>query len=386
MPRLLIAISAHGLGHLGQAAPVCNALAELCPELNLTIWSAVPAHRLRQRIHIPFAHINEACDIGFMMHDAMQVNVPDSWALYHDRECHWPRHLEAARTLVARCRPDLIVSDVGEMPLAAGQALGIPTIAMSSLNWADMAQFYFHRLVGSAPIIDRLRKIYDHTTLALRLSPGMPMRGQAEQRLPPVGSVSLLTRQAIDADLLAELPYPDQPRLLIGLGGIETGLPLANWPQQSRLNLLVANQKGLPAHGDPARGIINADTLRARFGWNFCDLLACCDAVVCKPGYGTFVEAALAATPVLYVSRNDWPEQPVLISWLLEHARCAELSQTQLQQGDFQQALEMLRARPKLPPIPRDGARVAARAILVLTGWSEIEAKGLQQQGGVVHG
>ena len=41
---------------------------------------------------------------------------------------------------------------------------------------------------------------------------------------------------------------------------------------------------------------------------NFADLLASSDALLCKPGYGSFVEAASCGVPVLYVARPDWPE------------------------------------------------------------------------------
>lgn len=366
MPRLLFAISAHGLGHLGQAAPVCNALCALRPNLELSLWSALRVGALRQRIHAPFTHIAQPCDIGFAMHDALHVDVAASWQHYRQRENDWPVHLENACAIVRAVQPDLIISDVGEMPLAAGQSLGIPTIAMSSLNWADMAYSYFADRPGSPEVLDRLNDIYDNSTLALRLSPGMPMRGREEQILPPVGAVSQLARHVFDQALHTTLPYPDQPRLLISMGGIETALPLAHWPKQHALNLFVVNQKALPAPGDASRGIVNADTLRAQHGWNFCDLLAACDAIICKPGYGTFVEAALAGIPVLYVKRPDWPEQAALISWLHAQARCAELSLNDLLQGNFAEAVTQVLAQPHRPPLPRDGATIAARAILSL--------------------
>lgn len=366
MPRLLFAISAHGLGHLGQAAPVCNALLTLRPDLQLTIWSALPLNILRHRIRGPFTHVAQACDIGFAMHDALHVDVTTSWQHYRQREQAWAVHLESACAIVHAAQPDIIVSDVGEMPLAAGQALGMPTIAMSSLNWADMARTYFADQPGSADVLGRLVEIYDSTTCALRLSPGMPMRGQEEKILPPVGAISTLSRPALDQRLRAYLPLPNRPRLLIGMGGIETRLPLTDWPMQHELNLLVANQSALPVHGDAARGIVNADTLRMRYGWSFCDLLAGCDAVICKPGYGTFVEAALAGVPVLYVKRHDWPEQPALINWLQSTARCAELPLTNLREGNFAEAVTQAMAEPSLPSLPMDGATVAAQAILSL--------------------
>lgn len=376
MPRLLFAISAHGLGHLGQAAPVCNALIGLRPDISLTVWSALPLKTLGQRITVSFAHIEAACDVGFVMHDALNVDISASWRRYQDREQHWASHLEQACAIVQQISPDLIVSDVGEMPLAAGQSLGTPTIAMSSLNWADMARFYFSEIPGSAPTLERLTSIYDNATLALRLSPGMPMRGQRECPMPAVGVVSTSPRDIMARYLAAEMPYPEQPRILIGMGGITTDLALRDWPQQSAFNLLVANQTALPATGDPQRAIVNADTLRARYGWNFCDLLAGCTAVICKPGYGTFVEAALAGTPVLYIRRNDWPEQSILIDWLQQHSVCAELAMDDLLHGMFHDSLAALMAQSKKssrPPIPRDGALIVAREILSVLDASDFE-------------
>ena len=366
MHRLLVAISAHGLGHLGQAAPVCNALHTLRPDVELTLWSALPIDTLRQRISAPFAHIAAPCDIGFVMHDALSVDVPASWQRYRQREQQWSAQLAAACDRVRQHKPDLIVSDVGDMPLAVGQALGIPTVAMSSLNWADLARHYFADFPHSDDVLARLDHIYAQTMLALRLTPGMPMHGRRELIMPPIGAVSRFDRIITGQHLRNALPFPEQPCILVGLGGIETPLPWADWPVQSAFNLLVANQPILPAQGDPARGIVNADRLRQQSRWSFCDLLAGCDAVICKPGYGTFVEAALANVPVLYIRRNDWPEQPVLIDWLQQHACCAELAMDNLRQGHFNDALHALFAQPTKPPIPRDGASLAAREILAL--------------------
>lgn len=364
MPRLLVAISAHGLGHLGQAAPVCDALWQLRPNLALTIWSALPASTLRQRISVPFTHINAPCDIGFVMHDARHVDIEASWNRYKNREANWAEALRVACSIVDDARPDLIISDVGDMPLAAGQALGIPTIAMSSLNWADMARNYFHHLPGHEAILSRMDQIYANSTLALRLTPGMSMRGQSEIVLPPVGAVSQYSRATLDRQLTRHLPQPDQPRVLIGMGGIQTRLNWQDWPIQSEWNLLLANQSDLPPDGCPERGIVNADTLRASYKWSFCDLLAASHAVICKPGYGTFVEAALAGVPVLYVLRADWPEQPVLVDWLQQYACCAALSPQVLCNGRFEQALHALLAQPAKSAPPRDGALIAAKAIL----------------------
>ena len=366
MPRLLVAISAHGLGHLGQVAPVCNQLTSLRPDLSLTLWSTLPTQVLSARISGIFEHIASPCDLGLIMHDAMRVNVEASWAAYADREAHWSSHLETACELVRNAAPDLILSDVGDMPLAAAQKLGIPGLAMSSLNWADTARFYFDALPDSAAVLNRLTSIYDQATAALRLTPGMPMRGLTEHTLPPVGARSAHTRNALEALLAKHIDASlmSRPRILIGMGGIETQLAYEQWPTQSAFTLLVANQTRLPAKGCAARGVINIDRVCEATGLVFTDLLGCCDAVVCKPGYGTFVEAALAGIPVLYVERDDWPEQQVLVTWLEAHARCARLSPNVLQQGHFNEALRSLLAQPATTPIQQDGATIAALEVL----------------------
>lgn len=365
-PHLLVAISAHGLGHLGQVAPVCNALRYLCPDLKLTLWSAIPKRILDRRICAPFAHIERPCDIGIVMHDALRVNIAASWEAYRDREANWETQLEDAFTQVKSCTPDLIISDIGEMPLAAGQSMGIPTIAMSSLNWADIARHYFADLPQSKPVLSRLDAIYSQSTLALRLTPGMPMHGQQEAIVPPVGTISAHSRAALESRLLQHLPYPEKPCLLISMGGIETPLNFSDWPTQSDINLIIANQPTLAPAGDAARGLVNADTLRALYGLSFPDLLTACDAVLCKPGYGSFVEAALAGCPVLYVCREDWPEQRVLLDWLRQNARSLEFNLQDLAAGCFKSALDHLLTLASPPAIRQDGAAVTARAILGL--------------------
>ena len=72
----------------------------------------------------------------------------------------------------------------------------------------------------------------------------------------------------------------------------------------------------------------------------------------------------LAGMPVLYVERDDWPEQRVLVAWLQENARCTKLAPEALQQGRFNEAFTSLLAQPAKPPIQQDGAMVAAQVIL----------------------
>lgn len=144
--------------------------------------------------------------------------------------------------------------------------------------------------------------------------------------------------------------------MLIALGGIDHRLPVGDWPRLPGVRWLVAADWQC-AHPD-------AIALES-FGLNFTDLLCSVDAVVTKPGYGTFTEAACNGTPVLYQRRDDWPEQDCLIGWLQRNATCLEVPADCLTSGAL---AESLRSLWRQPPPPRPAATGAAEAAARLAG------------------
>jgi hypothetical protein len=98
-------------------------------------------------------------------------------------------------------------------------------------------------------------------------------------------------------------------------------------------------------------------------GWTYIDLLASCDLLVAKPGYGTFAEAGFASRDTLAVPRDDWPEAPYLERWLARHARCAPIALDALRAGDFAGPLAALRTQPARSAAGGDGAAQIAEAV-----------------------
>ena len=72
--------------------------------------------------------------------------------------------------------------------------------------------------------------------------------------------------------------------MLVSMGGIASRLPIERWPRIGGVRWLV-EQSWQVGHPDA----IVLESLPM----NFSDLLASSDALVCKPGYGSFVEAGL---------------------------------------------------------------------------------------------
>lgn len=344
--HLFVDISAHGLGHLAITAPVIAALAALQPRLRLSIRSALPTAALQARIPQPFAHLAEASDFGYVMRDATRIDLAASAAAYRAAHADWPARVAAEAAMLAELAPDLVLSNVSYLPLAGAAQAGIPAAALCSLNWAEL---FAHFFAGEAwaPAIHRQMLVAYRSAPFLRTSPAMAMND-----LGSCAEVGLIARLGRRQHL--GLP-PGLRMVLVAMGGIRHRLPLEDWPRQPGVRWLVPGEWQC-THPDAIA--------QESFALAFTDLLASVDAVITKPGYGTFTEAACNAVPVLYQRREDWPEQDCLIDWLYANARCLEVSADRLQSGDIAGPLEALWAMPQVKAPQASGADVAARRLL----------------------
>lgn len=349
MAHLFVDISSHGFGHLAQTAPVLNRLAGLVPGLRLTLRTALPPAKLAQRIAAPFELIAEASDFGYRMIDALTIDLPATAAAYRAAHTDFPARVEGEARLLRKLGADAVFANVSYLPLAGAAQAGLPAVALCSLNWADLLAHFFGREPWADAIHSDMLAAYRAATF-LRTTPGMPM---AElDRVVTVGPIAAVGRER-RTELRAKLGCGGKARLvLVALGGIPTRLPLEDWPPLAGTHWLV------PAEWRVAR----ADTSAIEpLGWPFADLLRSVDAVVTKPGYGTFAEAACNGTAVLYQRRGDWPEQDCLIEWLHAHARAGEIGGDALRRGALSAALDEVLAAAAPPRPAPDGIEQAAQ-------------------------
>ncbi len=352
--RLLVAISHHGLGHLAQVAPVLNALHAARPDLELLVWSGVPRAALAARIRPSFQHRHEPADVGLAMHDAVRVNLAASRAAYLAFHQDWDARVADEAAWLRDQGIGGMLSDVACLPLAAAAQAGIPAVAMCSLNWVDIASAYLAEQPGMAPVLEQLAAAYRSARAFLRVTPAMPMDWlEKREAVPPIAALGADHGVELRARLELE---QDERLVLLGFGGIgyQAARPL---PALTGVCWLVPDdwrQK-------------RADLIPfSRSGLSFLDLLASCDALVTKVGYGSFVEAAAAGIPVLYIDRPDWPETPFLADWLLENARAEAIAEAELFEPEAGERLARLWATDCAPVVVADGAAVAARRVLEL--------------------
>jgi len=343
--HLWLAITPHGWGHAGQVAPVVNALRARRPNLRVTVQSPLPREVLASMLDGPFEHDPMPADVGLVMRSALAVDLAashDAYAAFHadfdGRAATLASRLKAARV-------DLLLAGVPYLPLLAAHRAGIPGLALSSLNWADIYRHYF----GADAIHMEMLAAYNRARAFLQVEPTMPMESLGNRR--PLGPVARLGRDRRD-ELLRRVGAPRDERLvLISLGGYDMAFPVDRWPRLPGTRFLVRRSWGI-ARED----IACYDDL----GFSFPDLLRSIDAVVAKPGYGTIAEAGCNGCAMLWVGRGDWPEQQVLVDWLDRHGRAREIDQQSLERGAIGTALDALLARPRRSVPPPAGVETAA--------------------------
>lgn len=351
--KILCAISHHGLGHLAQAGPVLNAMQQLRPDLEWLIWSGLTKEALESRLSFPFQHRHEPTDVGLLMQDAVRVDAPASRQAYLEFHADWDKRVQLEASWLRQQKIDGVLCNAAYLPLAAASQAGVGSMGFCSLNWWDIAHHYLHDAPDMAPVFTHMREAYQSARAFLRLTPGIPMAWLANlEAAPPVASVGFDRRAELDSSL--DLT-PTHKVVILGFGGVAyqppNPLPCLPdilwlvpdaWPTAERNDLVRFSDTQMP----------------------FPDLLASCDALVTKVGYGSFVEAAGLGLPVLFLDRPDWPETPWLRPWLEQHTRATTISETTLFSQAVSEALSRLWQSPIPHPPDISGAPAVGRRIL----------------------
>ena len=351
-PHLFVDISSHGFGHIGQTVPVLNALLQRIPELKLTIRSAAPRTILQNLVAGEFEHICEATDFGMHMASAVEVLPQESARDYLSFHRDWDKRVAQEGLVLQKIAPDLVLSNVSYLALAAAGYAKIPALAMSSLNWADIFRHYCADVPGAEQIHSQMLSAYNSAQYFIRLQPGMPMRDLHNVReIATVAGKGVNRRPEINALLELE---SDRKLVLVSMGGMQMQMPMNQWPRIPGVSWIVKKNWGV--HHPDAYEMEALDMA-------YIDVMRSCDALLTKPGYGNFAEAGVNAVPVMYVSRQNWPEESCLVEWLQQYGRCLEVPRMQFESGDVESILHALWSEVPKPPVLSAGVAQAADII-----------------------
>jgi hypothetical protein len=290
------------------------------------------------------------------MHDAMRVDQAASLAAYRTFHRDWPTRVRQEADWL---RSQASIGSSAMLPICRwpppGQA-GIPGVALCSLNWFDIATAYLADQPGMPAILRQMQEAYACADLFLQPEPSMPMPAMPGRRMiDPIAAQGENRRQALNR----RLALPEGRKLvLIGFGGI-------GYQGRDDLPELPGVVWLLPDDWLARSGSGRNDRVPfSRCGVPFIDLLASCDLLITKVGYGSFVEAAAHAVPVLYLDRPDWPETPFLAAWLARHGNAAAIEEAALFSSRIGESLNRIWQKTGRPAPRCNGADQAARLLL----------------------
>lgn len=336
---LYVTLSAHGFGHMAQLAPILTELSRSHGRyLNIVIQTAVPADILDTFFQFPYQHIEFGSDPDMIMANALEVLPQQTHRAYLEfHENLTPALIQQVR-LFERARPDLVLSNVSYTSLAAAQEIQIPNIGLCSLNWADIYSSYCNHMPKAKHLMDTMLGYYNDADEFLIPTPGMPMSNLSNSRV--IGTLARLPTGA--PPVKQELNVSADTRLVfVSMGGFALESDREQWPQLDKVIWIDASSSPCKREDIVALNSLKTPLI---------DLLAQSDLAICKPGYGLFAECTVNHTPVLYIRRDGWPEEPCLVDWLTQNNNCAELDRQRFCSGQFgDEVLAMLETNTHNP-------------------------------------
>ncbi len=327
--HILFAVSSHGYGHLSQIAPVVNALKQAYPEYTVSIQSALPLEILSARIKVPFNSIDFDGDVGLLMDDAVTVKTEATRLAYRIFHTNWEDNFQKQLDILQSSKVDLVMADIPYLPLLAAQELGLKTIAVCSLNWADILSGYYKQDKEMEGYMALMRLAYSQADVFLKPQPSMSMLWLPNSKvIQPL----VTTGKNLRSCLLDELALEQKDNtvlVLLALGGIDSQISLENWPDYNNVHIIVQDRAGVFDESLKFRGKKWLHSIQDT-SLSFTDIVQSVDVLITKPGYGLFAEAAFGRKPVFYVGRPDWPEEKYLLQWLKGYVNMIEISKNEV--------------------------------------------------------
>lgn len=356
MSALAYYITAHGYGHGTRSCDILRAVREQAPDLPIHVVTDLPHAFLASRLRAGPWHFRAGrFDVGMVQLDSLRVDVPATL-----RECQ--ALLARADTLLdeetcflREAGVSAVVCDIPALPLLAARALGRPALAVGNFAWDWIYEAFLPASCEWAPIIQHFRAGYAACDLLMRLPFAAPM--SAFPRATDLGVPARPGRNR-RAELAARFQADlTKPWVLLSFASLD-------WDAEALARVQAHREweffSVLPL-GWPGTRIHAVD----RREWPYSDVLASCDVVLTKPGFGVLAECAVNQKPIVYVERTDFREYPVLEAAVHRYFRSAHLPAAQLYRGELRGALEAIaHAPPARASLAAGGDVAAARIIL----------------------
>jgi L-arabinokinase len=338
-------ISGHGFGHASRSIELINALIERRPGVRVIARTHAAPRLFARTAHRSVTVSPIETDTGVVQIDSLRLDAAQTIRRARDFMAFFDQRVDAEVQFLRAQDVSVVLADLPPLGIAAAHAAGLPAIAFGNFTW----DWIYAGYDGGDTVARAIGDAYAHTTLALRL----PMWGGFET-MKNIRDIPFAARHS--------RKYPDDTRRALGI------------PLRERVVLASFGGYGVAGASKPMvagyhvlwPGDVDENAMYDK-GYRYEDLVRAVDVVVTKPGYGIISECIANDTALLYTSRGDFREYPVLVREMPKYLRCEYIEQEDLYSGNWKPSLDRLLAQPPAPITPdTNGAALAADLILRL--------------------
>ena len=362
MPATIVAyVSGHGFGHIARTLTVLNHLRGAAPDVHILLRTSVAPWMVQRTAAPGIVLVPGPCDTGAVQQDSLHLDVTATLRQAEAFMADWPAHVKREARWLGEVGASLVVADIPPLGIAAAARAGIPAVALGNFTW----DWIYGQWPGGTRLADQLGDVYAGASLGLRL----PLWAGFDT-IPTVVDVPLVARVSHRApdEVRRLMGWPSGVTLVLasfggfGQQGFDTAALAALGPDIRVILPLDA----VPPGAGPVGSLIALDeSVMADQGLRYEDLVRAVDVVVSKPGYGIIAECAANDTALVYTSRGDFPEYPVLVNAMPRYIRSAFISHDDLFAGAWHPAITgALAAAPPAERPRTDGAGVVTERLL----------------------
>lgn len=353
--KLVFYISGHGYGHAVRDIEIVKSILKIKPDAEIH-FRTTSAHWLFKPFESNRIHYHEReLDFGVHQKNSFSADKHTTFERYQHLIQYKNKLIDEEIASLTQIQPDIILSDITPIAFDAAEAFGQKAIAIGNFSWDWIYSDFISEIPAFHKVIADIQNSYKKAECLWRI----PFYGDMSV-FPNAENVPLVARKAaLPVEYVRnQLGLKDKNTKYVLLGLRMADLHDVNWQR-------VENLSGI-TFIVVSRDITLKNSISVQDGdMPFEDVLNACDAVLSKPGYSIVSEILANQTPMVYVPRNDFLEDPILIDGLKEFAICEELSQQDYYAGNWQPSFYRLFASANSwKKIRLDGADVIAKKII----------------------
>ena len=327
-PTVALYVSGHGFGHAVRCALVAEAL--LKRGARVVLRTDAPAWLFSPQVEYV---AGPQVDVGVVQRGGLELDVGatrEQWTTFaaslDEVACREAR-------ILAEHGADLALADVPPLAFLAAARAGLPGLGVTNFGW----DWIYAAWPGFEPIVERIQAAYAQADCLLRLPLSSPAPDafpafRCVQDIPPIARRATRPRDQVRREL--GLPG-DAAVVLLSFGGFHaSGLNLEALGQWRDYLFLVTAATACRAPN--VRQLPDQQL-------DYASLLAACDAVVTKPGYGIVADCLANQVPVVYTDRGPFREYDVLVRALETLGRARYAPQADVLAGRLGPHLDALR-------------------------------------------